>query len=536
MTSRRISQIAAAIVLTLPFLVTTILAQAQDQTLLPKCAAPLDGTVRAAIASAYDCEGRSRCIDAQVGRPFDAQGYADGKLPSVSPGSPFHVQAFALQECADLRLKGVGFVTGVVKTQDSNQQGTASTATASATNSAAASAVSSAAQAVSSAQQQVQAATETASGAVSSAVASANAATSEEPKTLCQGAKGPCKLPDQVKLAAHAASLLQTPQDKWAALKYDKLSEQLQDPNLTSERALALRNQYTASQQKIDHANSTIKTALTDMDARLKNELQPHAPDLYNKLSPLVIHAKSATHWSDVESDLSQVASAVTGYQVAKAVPAPASTWPYTVQAGVPVSVREDSVTVPTGDDTAYFTVTTNDSLAGPDKNGNVSGERLWPDDTVAVRVDHGRYYWDFGVLFAGVPNGTSNFSSSTATNPSSYGWAVQSMVVGNVYPAGRQKFLPWAPRHLVPGIQAGVNMDLTKIENAVSLGLIEEPITGLAISGGGMFYARGTAPASSNGTQAMEHVVLPYVGITIDAEFYNSIKAIATPSSTASK
>jgi hypothetical protein len=105
-------------------------------------------------------------------------------------------------------------------------------------------------------------------------------------------------------------------------------------------------------------------------------------------------------------------------------------------------------------------------------------------------------------------------------------------MVVGNVYPAGRKKFEPFEGwRGIIPGIQVGVNSDLSKIQNAVSLGIIEEPVSGLAVSAGTMFFARGNAPASANGTQSTEHVFLPYVGVSLNAEFYNSLKAAGSSS-----
>ena len=97
--------------------------------------------------------------------------------------------------------------------------------------------------------------------------------------------------------------------------------------------------------------------------------------------------------------------------------------------------------------------------------------------------------------------------------------------------PGGRPKFVSVSLEGLIPGIQLGINSDLSKIANAVSLGLIFEPVTGLAISGA-MLIARGNAPAASNGTQSVDHVFLPYVGVSVNTEFYNAVKGAGSATS----
>lgn len=321
------------------------------------------------------------------------------------------------------------------------------------------------------------------------------------------------------------------------------LNDQRRLPKPTKQ-ALEAATVVKDAREKAKATNDAIARTVTQLDETLKSTLSKSAPDLLKLVEPGIQKAASASP-EDASKAVSDAITQIKTFQAAAEGQAAAvAEWPAFSIEGTNslISVEEDSVRVPDGDDNRLAYLITTNSTAGVDESGKVLGHRFWPDNTMTIHISHGRYYWDAGVLFAGVYRGTADFSTSTSTtstaisstassSPTSYSWAFQPMIAGTVYPGGRDKFVPTSWRCLIPGIQIGVNADLSKIANAVSLGVVEEPVTGLAFSLGGMFFARGNAPAASNGTQSTEHVFLPYIGVSLNAEFYNSIKAVASSS-----
>jgi len=264
--------------------------------------------------------------------------------------------------------------------------------------------------------------------------------------------------------------------------------------------------------------------------------LLPTPPAVTSTLNELLNEAPNDREPGKATSQIKRARGIVDAFAAGLSTAKPEKAQPFSAKIGdETVRVKEYQVNVPAGDDNKYFIVETSSGKSEDNggKKEDVTREAPWPTNVAFVEVDHGRYYWDFGVLFAGVSNGASTFNTSSATSGSSStssrstSWAFQSMLTGTVYPFGREKFkpVPTCPLRWL-GIQAGINSDVTKIQNAVSLGLVIEPVGGLAIAGGAMFYSRATAAAASDGTQATEHVFLPYVGLSLGSEFYNSLKS----------
>ncbi|OJY23925.1 MAG: hypothetical protein BGO98_18525 [Myxococcales bacterium 68-20] len=527
-----------------------LVAHADDRTDV-HCTAGLPSEVREEIAKTYECDlRRIRCIDGQIGRAFTSAGYIDGNkwVQKAVPGSRVSVRAFALHECAAPRLSGISFQSGTIKAVNSFQQ-TAPAATSGTSASSGKAGADKAGAAVSDAKQKIDAKQKDAGSKITKAITAANSlpglptdvaalcvrAPAGAQKNSClrvanafKGSLSSATPAVQEKPQAALTPLVDALSDGGPFTKLEELhpppgAQNIADIKLLMTEALAAQTQTTAD----------IKDLLTQLRKDVSADLKAAPSSLLESvLRDIDAVTKDPGDWSRVNDALKAAKTTITQFSTNAAVESAKEkpAWPGSTLSGRAVAVREEVLNVPDGNDNAFFTITISNTVGGVDENGNLKGDRLWPDNTLSVLIDHGRYYWDFGVMFSAVSNGKSNFDNGSTT-PSSHGWAFQPMITGSVYFTGRQKFTPWSAWHLIPGLQAGINMDLSKIENAVSLGLIEEPVTGLAISGGAMLYSRPTAPAAANGTQPTEHVILPYVGVTLNTEFYNSVKAIAKPS-----
>lgn len=120
-------------------------------------------------------------------------------------------------------------------------------------------------------------------------------------------------------------------------------------------------------------------------------------------------------------------------------------------------------------------------------------------DALVFVDIDHGKYFWDVGLLTAVVPFGQRNVL--TAEIPGIPGsrriivderGAVVTAIALNIYPLGHRReaysFLEH-PRTFrrglgdAMGLQLGLNTDLKNATSLIAAGVIFEPITGLSLN-----------------------------------------------------
>jgi hypothetical protein len=323
----------------------------------------------------------------------------------------------------------------------------------------------------------------------------------------------------------------------------------IKSPNTNQEQGAAgetnKENQKTVSETKED-AKKTKK----DLEARkdkseIPDILKPKVKELGRKARKIEMFAPE--NFQRITANISVLEESSDPQAVIESLDAVTKeldqvpTWPCFDVAGWCISVVEFDAKVPEGDETEFFTMAAH-NLAGGELRGATGGTGytagepgVWPSNEAYVKVDHGDYYWDVGVMFAGVVNGDVTFATGATgatgmTNgDATKGVAFQSMVVGNFYPWGRQRHSATArdPKQLF-GFQVGLNSDLTKVGNAVSVGIIFEPVTGFAITGGLMLYQRNTAPAKPDGTQASEHVPLAFFGISIGEGVVGSIKSAA--------
>ena len=486
----------------------------EQVALAGECDAGLTLKVRTAIDDAYGCSQRgTRCIDGHTGRTiFDSGKYvtANRATWSAGPGTMVTVVVFALSQCAPERLAGIEFKNGLVKSHDTSKR----TALKTALDSGEIDAIKNAADATKDTQDKVKAAVESISKAAAkvdkSLPASDTRCTDPDGCSMArEGLRGFVSTEREVSTSA-LDQFLDTAERSVAAPDRSGVKVAVQDA----------RTSFLAEKTGIQQTLSTLAFNVT-------TELQSESPRVLTVVQPRLAVAEAAAATGDITAVQSELDRIKDELQVAKALIAKpnAEPWRGVTIGGASVSMVQTAEPVPTGDDISRFVVTTS-NVASHSENA-----RIWPSNTLSVKVKHGSYYWDFGVMFAAVSKASSQFAATatSTSEPSSYGWKHQPMLVGSVYPGGRDKFVPWAGKNLIPGIQAGVNMDVTKIAEAVSLGLILEPVGGLAVSGGAMFFARAKAPASADGKHATEHVLLPYMGITLNAEFYNSIKSVVS-------
>lgn len=480
------------------------------------CKKEIAKEIRDQIAKNYQCDVQGiRCIDGHVGRAFSKGGYIDGDrlFELAVPGAPIHVRVFALQDCAADRLAGIKFSSGTVKNLDTLDQKAGSSAGKPATDRTADTARE-AGDKVAKAQGEVRQQTDRAKQAKDVASSQLNLWT----KQLCGAADGFCENRlDEIKKAFAG----ETSADQLSALQ--RTLGQLPPPLQQSEPIKRATDAYKATRD----ADVAIKDKIRALTHDL-GELDVKAPQLWDGLKPKLddlTKEAEASQWTQVRITLGDIRSELVEAQAAAAKPT-SPVWPSSAVVvngqDFHISVAEDSVVVPDGDDNKFSTLSVTDSI----KEGDID-RKLWPDTTLSVKVDHGVYHKEVGVLFAGVYDGNRNFMSTGHSCPDNCSVAFQPMLVGTLFPAGRPnaKDEVFSRQGMVPGIQGGVNLDLTKISKAVSLGLVIEPVTGIAISGGVMLFAQPIAPPAADGSQQTREKLLPYFGVSFTTDLYNSIK-----------
>jgi hypothetical protein len=466
------------------------------------CKKAIEDDTRDQIASDYECDVQGiRCIDGHVGRAFVSGTYIPGDQLFVRgvPGAPIHVRVFALQPCAAERLAGIKFSTGTVKNPDTlDQRGNKPQADHTADTAQKAS------DKVSKAQEEVRRQTDRAKQAKDSASTQLNT------NQLCSADDAPCASSlDKIKRAFGSESDADQLSPLQRAL--DQLPPALQQREPIKRASEA----YKATQV----ADIAIKAQVRALTQEL-GELEQKAPQLWDGLRPKLDALSSeanASRWTEVHGTLGDIRDKLDG-----------QAWPGSVVVvhghPIEVSVAEDSIPIPEGDDNRFLTV----SVGNSSKQGDAD-RKLWPDTTLSVKVDHGVYHKEVGVMFAGVYNGNRDFTS-TGKCPDSCSIAFQPMLVGTLFPFGRPnaKDEVSSLRGMAPGIQGGVNLDLTKISKAVSLGIVVEPVTGITISGGVMLYAQPVAAPEADGSQKTREKLLPYFGLGFTTDLYDSIKGAA--------
>jgi hypothetical protein len=483
----------------------------------PLCAKEIEKKIRDRIAKDYQCDVQGiRCIDGHVGRAFTSEKYIDGdRLYELGvPGAPIHLRVFALQQCAAERLAGIKFSSGTIKNQDTlNQKADKQTTNA-------ADKVKEASDKVSKTQDEVRQQTDRAKQAKDAA----NAQLSASVKQPCGPGDKLCPKFDEIRklfageITTEQLSLLQRSLDQLSPA--EQQNEQIK--------------KATDAFKVTKDADAAIKSKIHDLTRDL-DDLNAKMPGLSGELTPKVDDLRKeaeSSQWTQVRITLGDIQSKLTEAKTVIAEKPTLPEWP-SVSLDVDgqarlVSVAEDSVAVPEGDDNKFLTVSVTNSV----KDGDAD-RKLWPDTTLSVKVDRGLYHQEVGILFAGVYNGNREFTSAGHSCPDHCSLALQPMLVGTLFPWGRPnaKEKVSSARGLAPGIQGGINLDVTKASKAISVGLVIEPATGIAISGGVMLYARPIAPPESDGSQKTAEKVLPYFGVSFTSDLYNTIKSAISSS-----
>ncbi len=491
------------------------------------CSQPLTQVVRDELATRYECglDG-TRCVDGHIGVAFinsnagsnalrpDKTGYIDGNrfYEKATPGSAI-VHVFASADCGEDRLAGLAFATSTVKERDSNLEGSRSAPPSKDKKESAADAK--AADDVKDAKTKVD---KTIADAREK-VASTAATLKNDAGALCAMAK--VKDGCEATLTKSVNAVFVTSVSASEATKAIDEARSNLDKLLGPEQATLVGKQLIKLKETYDDSSKAIAKTVDELrtEIRENKDLQPAvASDVKSTLSE-ASKAIQQNNWEEVQALLREVESEI---------PTPANSWPYTTAQKVKIAVKTKSHPVPEGDTNRFFTVTVSNLTTVPPGADIAARKQKWPDTTVSVKVDHGRYYWEAGYMFAAIFHGKRVVTSTASACPEACEWAFQSMITGTVF-LGRAKFAAYDHRNWIPGLQAGFNADISKIADALSLGLVLEPITGLAISGGAMFYSRASGAAREDGTTPMENRFVPYVGLTLNSEFFNTVKGLAS-------
>jgi len=171
------------------------------------------------------------------------------------------------------------------------------------------------------------------------------------------------------------------------------------------------------------------------------------------------------------------------------------------------------------------------------DASGKQFLDQQWPTSEFDVQVDHGRYFFDYGIMFAAIYHGKrvtmDQDSTSLADCDRTCKTDVKTMLTLEYFPLGRPRAVLSELRNLFPGVQFGINADLGNVKDAFSIGLVVEPIGGLAISAGTMLVNRLENPRSAMSDDNKEYRWVPYIGISLSSDIVTTIKKLggeATP------
>lgn len=185
----------------------------------------------------------------------------------------------------------------------------------------------------------------------------------------------------------------------------------------------------------------------------------------------------------------------------------------------------------------SVFQVPTDENVAALQVRVTFDSEPVFAQNVV---VDHGRYYVRAGVLFTIVPNGVREVhqqpqpSGETTLGIEREAHAGVALAL-NIYPFGRQagEISPfrhnanWQAFRQTIGVQVGVGLDFTEVDDELYAGVLFEPITGVALSTGlalveNQYLPPGFPPSASvspgrSPPPAREVKTLrPYLGLSV--------------------
>lgn len=197
---------------------------------------------------------------------------------------------------------------------------------------------------------------------------------------------------------------------------------------------------------------------------------------------------------------------------------------------GAAISAHSETLLLPTGAENFEYEVTIKNEITTKGADGKDHTTQRWPNARLTIRINHGRYFFDYGLMFTAVAWAKRIDDNGKASCPDSCRWDAQAMFSATAWILGRNKNVGFSWRNLVSGIQAGVNADLTKVTDAMSIGVAFEQVSGFTLSGGVMFKTRVRDPRAmpdADGNRPTEHRWLPFVGVTFSTDLYNSIKGL---------
>ncbi|HEY6034409.1 MAG TPA: hypothetical protein VIV58_09130 [Kofleriaceae bacterium] len=491
------------------------------------CTKPLSRGVRNRLAKAYSCSARGvRCYDAHNGRAFvgedespaekpvdpEDRGYFGGEryYETLGTGETATIHFFAINACADGQLTNIKLTSSTVKFRDSQ---TAQSAPAP-------------------------------SNPKAEGAKDVNAKVDETTqKVNAEVAQGKHAFEDAVQTAksANLAKLCTQAKQATCATVRDDLVRSLQDPKLhpdlaskftlldpSSSEVSTLRATIEKDLDTYRNSNSNIKAHLESLSTAID---QVHGLDPKDKkplTDPLKQAAEQPVQYDQVLKVLASTRQKAEG--LAAAAGAPATTWKAFAVADAKISVRTEFAAISTDDDafSEEIQIKNEDTI----KTGDATRtQEIWPSTTLTVHIDHGRYYLDYGFMFAAVAGAERIANNGSAACPDQCRWGHQPMFVVNAFIFhGRTKRAFYDETNWIPGLQIGLNADLSKISDAISAGIVFEPLSGIAISGGVMFKSRVLDPRATpaaDGSLPMEHRFLPFVGISINSDVYEAIKGM---------
>lgn len=173
---------------------------------------------------------------------------------------------------------------------------------------------------------------------------------------------------------------------------------------------------------------------------------------------------------------------------------------------------------------------------------------RVWPHVTsslFSLPATHGNYYWDIGVVFALAPNGTRRVESQQRPGiPGDSELTVASEtakltgIALNLYPGGHRRgvysgFESKARIWDTVGLQLAFNPNMEALSSTFFGGLIFEPVTGIALSGGIIFlpgerlkrgYTEGMSTSAARSDYVKQDTLVRcYFGATFGFELFNT-------------
>jgi hypothetical protein len=166
----------------------------------------------------------------------------------------------------------------------------------------------------------------------------------------------------------------------------------------------------------------------------------------------------------------------------------------------------------------------------------------------VYFTVSHGNYYYDVGLVTALVPDGQRNISTPQLPGiPGAHSITVTSQtatvtgVALNLYPGGHRRdfysgFEGETSQWDMFGLQVAINPDLKNPQSTIFGGLIFEPVTGVALSGGAIFlqgdflrsgYYEGMSTSAPRSDYVVQKTMArAYFGVTFSYELLHTTAA----------